>query len=255
MFKAPFAPCLAAPVATIAMAAAAHAQIAIQDDFDDGDDAGWVRINGVGLASYLFPSGGYRILASQSPDPGMFGPARGGSVRQDTTLTDFVISVDILDWDASATAQIFGILARSAGTAPGMVDGYILGHDVGSTLDIARIDGEVPNELATIPLELVPGNDYRMVFEGRGNQFTGSVFDLANLAAPIVSLTVDDPDSRYAGGNPGLFVFDNSDLGDGTGDVTFDNFAAGPVPEPAGAALLALAGTAFLVRRRRLATA
>ncbi|MEZ5302703.1 MAG: PEP-CTERM sorting domain-containing protein [Verrucomicrobiales bacterium] len=119
------------------MAAAAHAQIAIQDDFNDGDDAGWVRIN----------------------------------------------------------------------------------------------------------------------VEGRGNQFTGSVFDLANLAAPIVSLTVDDPDSRYAGGNPGLFVFDNSDLGDGTGDVTFDNFAAGPVPEPAGAALLALAGTAFLVRRRRLATA
>lgn len=229
------------------------------DNFNDGDDNGWSRYSpltpfGAGTI-YTFPSGGYRIQAPASPNPALVGPARGGSIRLDTSYTDFSISVDVVNWDNDLD-QVFGLAARI--TTPGLstTKGYILTYfPVADQLNIQRLDNESPVLLAGSATGVVlnPANDYRFVFRGIGANLFGEVFDLTDLSTPVA--TIAQTDGLYASGSGGLFVAtSNTGAPMGAGDATFDNYLA--VPEPSTIALLGMAALARLAgRRRRTASA
>ena len=87
-------------------------------------------------------------------------------------------------------------------------------------------------------------------FSGKGEEFTGEVFDLADLSTPLITMTGFDV--AYPDGVTGLVVADASS-GGVFSDATFDNFHA-TIPEPqscaliAAAALLAMMGSTRGVR-------
>jgi len=93
------------------------AKLAAQsDNFDDGDDAGWLRsdpLGGLGagpITNFEFDNGTYRIFTTPSPSPAAAGPSRGGAFRQDVIYqNDFFVTVDIPAYDADLD-QAIGIL-------------------------------------------------------------------------------------------------------------------------------------------------
>lgn len=232
-----------------ALSPAVTAALPLIDDFDDGDDAGWTRYDplvGFGAGgSWSFPAGGYQIQApTVSPNPGALGGARAGSLRNDETITDAVVSWDVVAWDNGLAAQVFGGLARVSDINLGTTDAYGLVYG-NNSLDILRFDDEAFTTVAAGAITLNPSNDYRFVFTLTGAALQGQVFDLAAPTTPL--LTIGGTDSTYASGVTGFLVADGSGIG--TANATFDNFSV-VVPEPAGS-VLALLGLTVLLRRRR----
>jgi len=86
------------------------------DDFNDGDDSGWVRYNPLGTATFSFPTidnfGGkaYRIQTAASPNAS-FSPGRASGYRTNT-YDDFYAAVDLAAWD-NALNQAFGLIFRA----------------------------------------------------------------------------------------------------------------------------------------------
>ena len=204
------------------------------DEFSDGDDAGWTRLDPIGeltgspYAVYQVPSGLYRLSCAPTPDA-QLGPARVASYRADAVYGKFVVVVDVVSWNAGLD-QSFGILARLQGTpGPGAVDGYSLNYQPGDTdLEINRLEGESPVNLARVELNLAPGGSYRFVFTGDGEVLGGAVYDLEEPLRAVVSIGALD--TAFASGYCGLFGFDPT--GTGAVDVTFDSYAAGPGTAP-----------------------
>lgn len=200
----------------------------------------------------IFPGGNsYGLQAPASPNPAL-GPSRVGGYRADLSQTNFVNTVDLIDWEAG-TVQSFGLVARGGTYGLGSTSGYAFTMcDLCDFIAITRIDNEqfagpesdpdsTGSSFASITLD--SANDYRLVFTGSGSSFTGEIYDLNDLSNPLGTVTATD--STYASGNPGLVAFAEST--DGT-NATFDNFSA--VPEPASAFLLGMSAL-LLVRRQR----
>lgn len=224
-------PCSLTLAAALALAGRAPV-LAQTDDFNDGNDTGWSRYNvfaavGLNLASWTFPSGGYRIRTLQpSPDPSQLGPGRAGSLRLQPAYTDFYVGVDITGWDDSLD-QAFGILARVTNPGLGTTDGYAFTYQAGDrTVSITRIFAESPSDVAgtSTSLTLDPAQKYRLVFQGQGSSLQGRVYQLPDLATPLV--TVNGTDEAHAEGISGLVVFDNTTVASGLVDATFDNYLA-----------------------------
>jgi len=227
------------------------------DNFNSGTDTGWTRYDplaGLGApATFSFPGGNtYRIQAAVSPNPGVLGPGRAGSLRTDQTYSDFAVSFDLVDWNNSQD-QAFGMLARVSQPGLGTTDGYAFTYATDGSIQISRILNEAASTVGGAAATLNPANDYRFVFTGSGSSFVGAVFDLANLSTPVA--TVSGTDATYASGFLGLIVFDSSPTGTGATDATFDNYAA-VVPEPSSVALLSTGGLGLLLfaARRRAVT-
>jgi hypothetical protein len=233
-------------LSAVATALSLHAQ-AIVDDFSDANDEGWAHYEPIGLfggvGSYTFPEGGYRIQAAPSPSPDI-GSARAGSFRPDFDVSDFLISFDVLDFDAAAE-QFFGGLVRANNLGFGTTTGYALGYDNGlaKVLSISRITGEVDTLLASTPTTLDPEHDYRFVLRGQGQDLFLSVFDLSTPLLPQASVQAND--ANYTSGIFGLLVFDTTDVAGAFADTTFDNVLA-QVPEPSATALSILAAGTLL---------
>lgn len=221
------------------------------DDFADGNGTGWTRydpLGGLGApATYSFPSGGYRIQAAVSPNPGVLGPGRAGSLREDVTYTDFQISYDLIDWN-NTLDQAFGVMARVNNATLGDTDGYAFTYSTDGSINLSEIANESPSGLDSASITLNPANDYRFWFTGVGGSLTGVVYDLADLTTPLATVTASD--ATYASGVSGLLVFDNSATGTGATDATFDNYVA-LVPEPSTLGLLALASLVLGLGIRR----
>jgi len=176
------------------------------------------------------------------------------SYLNNSNFSTFSISVDVVDWDNAPTPfdQDFGLLARLNNVGAASTTGYALTYSpMARTIDLNRITGEKPAGLGNAPVTLDPSKDYRLVFTGVGNSFTGQVYDLADLSTPLQTLMASDPNNTYTNGFPGLLVFDNS--GTHTGDATFDNFVASDTiaPEPTGAAIFGVVALFGLAARRR----
>ena len=209
----------------------------VVDDFSDGNDTGWIHYDPLAAfrdpptpATYQVSNGVYRIATDPSPDPATFGPARAGSVRPDATFTDFLVSVDLIDWDINLN-QAFGILARVSTPGLGTTNGYALSYATNGDLDISLVTGEVPDDLdQAVDIALDPAKDYRLVFEGYGPNLTGKLFDLADPSTPIAVTHASD--RTYTSGNAGVFVYDNTRFANSSADATFDNFAAQDATAP-----------------------
>jgi hypothetical protein len=71
---------------------------------------------------------------------------------------------------------------------------------------------------------LVLGRSYRFVWIYRAGLFYVRIYELPNLAQPIVDVSTQSPDSVFPDGYMGLLVYSSNTGGTGTADATFDNF-------------------------------
>jgi hypothetical protein len=204
------------------------------DDFDDGNDDGWTHYDPIHSAGqpvqnqWTFPAGAYRLQANATPNPAL-GPGRVASLRQDILLTNFQISVDLVDWNDSftETATLFARVQPNPG--PGASSGYLFGYVAGPGryVQIVRVTSERTFAIQgspPTPLTLDPSHDYRIVFSGRGTQLEGRVYQLPNTANPLVTVTATD--TSYSSGTVGLLGFSLNGTVPEAVDVTFDNFSA-----------------------------
>lgn len=215
------------------------------DSFNDGNDTSppppWFHYDPIGgltadPASYEFTNGGYRIFAPvpQAMDAGF---ARAGSFLTNATFSDFYVSADLIDFD-DTIRQAFGVAARVNTPGLATTTGYLFSWEPGGgslpgtdngDLDISPLSAEAPmGQIETAPsgLHLTRGKSYRFVFMGKGFDFEGQVYELPDVANPLIRLPATDPNMLYASGTVGLVVADegNGDLNQG--DATFDNFVA-----------------------------
>lgn len=211
------------------------------DNFDGGNDPQWTRYNPMALlgapGTFSFPSDGmggkaYRLQAPAPPVPDA-GPARLLSYRTNL-YADFVATVDLLGWD-DELQQTFGLVFRAQNIGLGTTTGYIFNYNAQQAaggrgqLQINRVAGEAgAGTLAAADITFDPARRYRFVLSVAGTNFTGRVYDLADLTAPLASFVATDSD--YASGAIGLFNYyrgsATTDRAAGRADTTFDNFFA-----------------------------
>lgn len=241
------------------------------DNFDDGNIDGFVEFDIIGqiltgatgnptvFHDVSFPDGGVRITSPPTPNP-EFGPARTGIEQQSVSVTNFDISVDVVD-RGSHLNNGWCISARTREIGPGTTDGYFFcGVDVEGGIGFAI--NMVQDELFTLPqvdstagdepVQVASDADLRLHFRGIGNNLEASVYNLSDLDTPLATLSgIDDTYSQGftglavgAGGDePG--VFDLTSFG----DATFDNYSLS-VPEPS-SSILACLGVVLALRFRR----
>ena len=204
----------------------------VSDDFNDGDDLGWTRLNplsdfGVNT-TYSFPGGmSYRMQATASPNPDALGQSRIGSLRSDANFTAFRISMDLVSFDP-AIEQDVGILARVTTPGLGTLNGYSATFDIDEgRVFISRIDAEEPSGVGDVDAVLNPENDYRLVFHGFKGRFLVEVYDVADLANPIA--LAEGEDETYQNGGAGLFG--NAGQPTGVLDFTLDNYVSDDRPD------------------------
>ena len=251
---------LCAVAALLAGAGASSGAVVISDNFDDGNDAGWTRVDpnndqfNEGQPNSLYgsfdaSSGAYRIQALAGPVPQS--PTRAAAYRGDQTYGDFRVSADLVAFDTTVDQGV-GVVARLSQIGFGTTDGYLLnynpspGRPAGGALQIRRITNEGTALLGGVDVAppLSGAGDYRLVFDGVGNSFTGRLFD--STGGLIASTTAVDLTPHAGPGFTGLLVANTSN---GLADATFDNFSA--VPEPGSVVFLGVAATSLLLRRRR----
>lgn len=230
--------------------------LAQMDDFSDGNDTGWTRMNplaGLGVGGtgvWSFPEGGYRIQAG-GVTATTYGPARVGSYLSGADYGQFYLTCDIVSWNNSLD-QIFGLLARVGGVGLGGTRGYAFtyatraGRNPAGELELLRVTAESGTDLpgADVDFTLQPGEKYRFVFTGNGSLFSGQVFNLTNLVTPLI--TISSTDATYASGQVGVFTYDNSSSEMNPVDVTFDNFFVDSDPPPLLAVSRSIPGTAIV---------
>jgi len=208
------------------------------DDFNDGNDSGWTRLDlntGTGGllpgGSYTFPDDGfggkaYRIQTPAPPVPDA-GPARAFSYRS-PNYTNFVVSVDILAWDRTVD-QAFGVLSRATNPGLGATDGYVMNFNpADGNLQINEVSGEAPNTIAETPASLDSAQArYRWVFSGYNDSLVGQVYALPDTNNPVASVVASD--TSHGSGLAGVFIFSRANdvtAPSATADATFDNYNA-----------------------------
>ena len=202
----------------------------VEDDFNDGNDAGWERYSpldnlGSPLA-FTFPGGNrYRVQAPASINPDLAGPARGGAHRADVVYEAFRVEVDLVDWD-NEIAQDIGLVGSLREVGLATTSGYALSYDTGGeALFLSILNAEQATSLNSVPITLIPGEGYRLVLQGFFDvaefygQLCGEVFALDDLETPLA--TVSGFSFDYPSGTCGVFT---ATTGSGTTDATFDNY-------------------------------
>jgi hypothetical protein len=221
------------------------------DDFNDGNDDGWSRIDlsgaGLSAASYTFPADGhggqaYRVKASPPPVPDA-GPARVMMMRE-PAYTRFVTAADFLAWDATVD-QAVGVLSLVDPVGLGVANGYTMNYNVlQQTLQINEITQEAPTTIAESAIALNPmAKPCRFVFSGYGGNLLGQVFALPDTNNPVASVVATD--ATHTSGKSGLLIFSRADAvaytaTNSLADGTFDNYQASA---PAAGSLRAVAVT------------
>ena len=96
------------------------------DDFDDGNDNGWTKVNtlaGQGVpATWSFPNGNSYSIAMEGHGIEPLGQPRAGSFIQNIIYQNFYMAVDII-FDPSID-QNMGVLARVKEPGLQTLDGY-----------------------------------------------------------------------------------------------------------------------------------
>ena len=225
--------------------------IDILDTFDSRNDAAWTHLEPLASSgapgTFSFPNGAYRIQASKSPDPTTLGPARAGSLRYDTHVGIFNITIDLVGFDANLN-QSFGLLGRVTSPGFGTTSGYALTYSTAGSINLSSFQGEQMTLLDSVPAILDPTHVNRFTLAGFQTGVAGVVRDLDNQTGGGVSAA----DVTHPLGLTGLFVMSN--VGDGTADATVDNYhAVLNVPEPSTWSFLTAGAIVFGLAFRRKA--
>ena len=201
------------------------------DDFDDGNDDGWTKVNtlaGQGVpASWGFPNGNSYSIAMEGHGIEALGPPRAGSFIQDVTYENFYMAVDI-NFDPSID-QNMGVLARAKEPGLATLDGYGAVYnprdaDPGGRLYILRIDDEAAIVMAEADIEEAVNENLRIVFRGKGRELKTELYTQEDLLNPIAATEVFEAGEFFETGLLG--VFSASDDVTVPIDVTFDNYIA-----------------------------
>ena len=210
------------------IATSLHSQ---SDDFDDGNDNGWTKVNtlaGQGVpASWGFPNGNSYSIAMEGRGVEALGPPRAGSFIQDVTYENFYMAVDI-NFDPSID-QNMGVLARAKEPGLATLDGYGAVYnprdaDPGGRLYILRIDDEAAIVMAEADIEEAVSENLRIVFRGKGRELKTELYTQEDLLKPIAATEVFEAGDFFETGLLG--VFSASDDVSVPIDVTFDNYIA-----------------------------
>jgi hypothetical protein len=203
----------------------------IENDFNDGNDAGWSRylpLEAFGAAAtFSFPDGNsYRIQSAASPVPEQLGAGRAGSHQEGSVYEAFRVEVDLVNWDP-ALSQDIGLLGSLRSVGLGTTNGYAFTYDTGvEGAYLSVVTGEQSTTLSSSPVTLVPGQSYRFVLQGFFDvenfegQLCGEIFEMADLENPLVR--VPGSDLSYPSGTCGLVCISTTDSG--AADATFDNY-------------------------------
>ena len=210
------------------------------DNFDSGalSPAWTVYAADPSLVSLTFPTVGtglgLRIQANPYPADGI--QAVAGLV-QTNVYTDFYVAVDLVNWVVENQAVI--LAARFAPGGHFGLDGgvgMILSYNAAQAGDSAGDPrgGELDLDsvallfttttLASCQMTPEPGHSYRLVFQCVGQLYTGQMYDLDDLTAPVATIEVTDPNSGFTSGLCG--VISSSRTATGTSDVTINNYYA-----------------------------
>jgi hypothetical protein len=212
------------------------------DDFNDGNDNGWARINPLGdigaaiyvpelglLSSWTVANGKYVIRCEGVPAAGV-GPARAGSgwTNASFVYTNFYMSADLMGLDVTPNVAA-GFVARMQPPipeAPGVVVGYSLTYEPivkDFQISALTIDGQILAVAATkLTLELT--NTYHFEFLGRGTYLEARIYASTNLVTPLA--TVSGTDSSYTSGWCGLLIYNSQGPVESPVQTTFDNYLA-----------------------------
>jgi len=210
------------------------------DNFDSGvlSPAWTVYDADPSLVSLTFPTvgTGLGLRIQANPYPGAGVQAVAGLV-QTNVYTDFYVAVDLVNWVVEDQAVV--LLARFAPGGNFGLDGgvgIILSYNAaqagdgpgdprGGELDLDSVALLfTTTTLASCQMTPVPGHSYRLVFQCVGQLYTGQMYDLDDLTAPLATIQVTDPNSAFTSGLCGLIS--SSRTATGSSDVTIDNYYA-----------------------------
>ena len=186
------------------------------DDFDDGNDDGWTKVNtlaGQGVpASWGFPNGNSYSIAMEGHGIEPLGQPRAGSFIQDIIYQNFYMAVDII-FDPSID-QNMGVLARVKEPGLQTLDGYGAVYnprdaDPGGRLYILNINDEAGTVMAQADIEGEVEENFRLVFRGKGPELKTELYTQSDLLNPVAMVEVFD-ESHESGF---LGVFSVSDDG------------------------------------------
>lgn len=217
----------------------------VQDDFDDGNDAGWMRydltafLNSQGVpgtwADYSFPDDGaggkaYKVEVLAHPANQSDDLAPRAVPYRGETYSRFKLGVDVLDW--AGPEITVALVARATSIGLGSTAGYMFNLNPGNQdMDITLIAGEAASAyLETVDASLSADvGPLRFEFMGSNDALVGHLYRMVDPRAPVLSIGVID--QTYGSGVSGLLVFDGSGHENWTGaSATFDNFSSEPLP-------------------------
>jgi hypothetical protein len=205
-----------------------HGRADDESNFSAAPPATWTRFNPLSTATFGFGAGTAR-LSSAAPSAvtfNIFGPARL-ALFAPTTFTQTVVSADLVAWAGSR--DVPAVIARAGNIGLGTVRGYSFGFIPATGLAaIHRVTGEVPTAISPVgTVAVTVGHSYRVVLVCAGSVLTGRVYDVANLANPMVELRATD--STYPAGVTGILNSAETAIAI---DASFDNFLAWDGSQP-----------------------
>lgn len=227
--------------------ASSEVEAQIVDNYDSGSmQAGW-QLTSLNPAlvqtSFVDANGGKAVRLQANPFPPS-APAVGGWFR-DEVYTDFVVAVDLVEWQGTDKNQAFVLQGRgNIGANPATGASMIANYDTSQY-------GENPTDrrqgqfqinfvnpgfatltVAAAEVTLQPGRSYRVIFKAVGPDYTAMIYDHEDFTKPLVTLQANDVTQAsgnftpFTSGKVGILGFSRQGTS-GTVDMTYDNFYAG----------------------------
>ncbi|MEK3720218.1 family 43 glycosylhydrolase [Paenibacillus sp. FSL H8-0034] len=161
-------------------------EMAVEDNFDDGNDTGWTKYGGTWTVS-----GGQYNVASNP----------GAKALLDTNFTDLIYEADVTPGSTGNAGLVFRV--SNPGTGTDAYQGYYAGLDVPNQKVLIGKANNNWTSLATASMSLTANTKYHVKIFAQGDSIKVYVGD---MATPKISVT----DSAYTRGSIGVRTFDSA---------------------------------------------
>ncbi|MEK8128840.1 family 43 glycosylhydrolase [Paenibacillus filicis] len=161
-------------------------KMAVEDNFEDGDDAGWTKYGGTWTVS-----GGQYHVASNP----------GAKALLDTNYTDLIYEADVTPGSTGNAGVVFRV--SNPGTGADAYQGYYAGLDVPNQRVLIGKANNNWTSLATAPMSLTSNTKYHVKIVAQGESIKVYVSD---MTTPKINVT----DSTYTSGSVGVRTYDSA---------------------------------------------